>query len=127
VSGTDLPTGKAVFGAAPRVLAAAGSGIAAIVIIAGALWSVYRMARRRQPALRGVRRMTSPRQLVIGNLLIAVGTIVLSASGTLAGRLGKDTAFSLTLLIGIAILFAGFLVASTTPRQPLRALRQRAA
>ena len=128
VSGTDLPTGKDVFGVAPRVLAAAGSGIAAIVIIAGALWSVYRMARRRQPSLSGVRRtMSSPKQLVVGNLLIAAGTIVLSASGTLAGRLGKDTAFSLTLLIGIAILFAGFLVASTTSRQPLRSLHQRAA
>ncbi|MEY2443694.1 MAG: hypothetical protein QOE00_274, partial [Ilumatobacteraceae bacterium] len=42
VSGTELPTGKDVFGVAPRVLAAAGSGIAAIVIIAGALWSVFR-------------------------------------------------------------------------------------
>ncbi|MEP7202523.1 MAG: hypothetical protein ABI894_07940 [Ilumatobacteraceae bacterium] len=128
VSGTDLPTGKDVFGVAPRVLAAAGSGIAAVVIVAGALWSVYRMAHRRQPALAGVLRATSsPKQLVVGNLLIALGTIVLSASGTLAGRLGKDTAFSLTLLIGIAVLFAGFLVASTTSREPLRALRQRAA
>ena len=128
VSGTDLPTGKDVFGVAPRVLAAVGSGVAAIVIIAGALWSVYRMARRRQPALSGVRRTTSsPKQLVVGNLLIAAGTIVLSASGTLAGRLGKDTAFSLTLLIGICVLFAGFLVASTTSRRPLRSLHQRAA
>ena len=39
-------------GCSPRL----GSGVAAIVIIAGALWSVYRMARRRQPALSGVRR-----------------------------------------------------------------------
>jgi hypothetical protein len=59
--------------------------------------------------------------------LIAAGTIVLSASGTVAGRLGKDTAFSLTLLIGISVLFAGFLVASTTPRQATLALHQRAA
>jgi hypothetical protein len=128
VSGKDLPTGTDVFGVAPRVLAAVGSGIAAIVIIAGALWSAYRLARRREPALPGVRRAaSSPAQLVIGNLLIAAGTIVLSASGTLAGRLGKDTAFSLTLLIGIAVLFAGFLVASTMRRQPALVLRQRAA
>ena len=60
----------------------------------------------------GVRRTTSsPAHLVAGNLLIAAGTIVLSASGTLAGRLGKDTAFAVTLLIGIVVLFAGFLVA----------------
>lgn len=128
VSGKELPTGKDVFGVVPRVLAAVGSGVAALVIIAGALWSVYRLARRREPALPGVRRMaSSPAHLVAGNLLIAVGTLVLSASGTVAGRLGKDTAFALTLLIGIAVLFAGFLVASTMRRQPAVALRKRAA
>ena len=128
VSGTDLPTGKEVFGVAPRVLAAVGSGLAAVVIIAGALWSVYRLARHRTPALPGVRQLSSsPSHLVVGNLLIAAGTIVLSASGTLAGRLGKDTAFAVTLLIGIVVLFAGFLVASTARRRPMEALRQRAA
>ncbi len=128
VAGTDLPTGKDVFGVAPRVLAAVGSGVAALVIIVGALWSVYRLARRREPALSGVRRTaSSPTQLVVGNLLIALGTIVLSASGTVAGRLGKDTAFALTLLVGIVVLFAGFLVASTMPRRTVVALRQRAA
>ncbi len=128
VSGKGLPTGKEVFGVAPRVLAAVGSGVAAIVIVVGALWSVYRLARHRAPALAGVQRSArSPRHLVVGNVLIATGTIVLSASGTIAGRLGKDTAFALTLLIGIAILFAGFLVASTVRRQPVAALHQRAA
>jgi hypothetical protein len=128
VSGKELPTGKEVFGVAPRVLAAVGSGVAAIVIVVGALWSVYRLARHRAPALAGVERSArSPRHLVVGNVLIATGTIVLSASGTVAGRLGKDTAFALTLLIGVAILFAGFLVASTVRRQPVAALHQRAA
>jgi hypothetical protein len=128
VSGKDLPTGKDVFGVAPRVLAAVGSGLAALVIVVGALWSVYRLARHREPALSGVRRTgSSPAQLVVGNLLIAAGTIVLSASGTVAGRLGKDTAFSSTLLIGISVLFAGFLAASTVHRQQVVALHQRAA
>jgi hypothetical protein len=53
--------------------------------------------------------------LVLGNVLIAVGTLILSASGTLAGRLGKDQAFAVTLLAGIVVLFAGFLVASAAP------------
>jgi cytochrome bd-type quinol oxidase subunit 2 len=128
VSGKDLPTGKVVFGVAPRVLAAVGSGLAAMVIVVGALWSVYRLARHREPARAGVRRVASSAgQLVVGNLLIALGTLVLSASGTVAGRLGKDTAFALTLLIGIAVLFAGFLVASAGRRQPVVALHQRAA
>jgi len=128
VSGKELPTGSQVFGIAPRVAAALGSGIAALVIIVGALWSVVRILRNREPAMGGVRRGTSsPGHLVAGNLLIAVGTLVLSASGTLAGRLGKNTAFATTLLIGIVILFAGFLVASTTRRATVHALHQRAA
>jgi hypothetical protein len=97
VSVGELPTGKDVFGVAPRVLAAVGSGVAALVIVGGALWSVWRM--------------------VWGNVLIAVGTLVLSASGSLAGRLGKDRSFAVTLLAGIAVLFAGFLVAGTTRRR----------
>lgn len=128
VSGDELPTGKDVFGVAPRVLAAVGSGVAALVIVAGALWSAYRLARRRVPTLVGAHRsMPSPLHLVVGNLLIATGTLVLSASGTLAGRLGKDRAFALTLLIGVAVLFVGFLVASTQARRPAVASHQRAA
>jgi drug/metabolite transporter (DMT)-like permease len=57
---------------------------------------------------------------VWGNVLIAVGTLVLSASGSLAGRLGKDRSFAVTLLVGIAVLFAGFLVAGTTRRRTPR-------
>jgi hypothetical protein len=124
VSGSDLPTGKDVFGVAPRVLAAVGSGVAAVIIIAGALWSAYRLARHRVPAMPGVSRTAvAPRRLVVGNVLIALGTLVLSASGTLAGRLGKDRAFSVTLLLGIAVLFAGFLVTSSPGRRTLHVVR----
>ena len=117
VAGREFPTGKDVFGVAPRVLAAAGSGVAALVIIVGALWSAARVLRRQAPAVGGHRRsVVSPRRLALGNVLIATGTLVLSASGVLAGRLGKDTAFAITLLVGIVVLFCGFLVASATPR-----------
>ncbi|MBU6317738.1 MAG: hypothetical protein KGR47_14590 [Acidobacteria bacterium] len=114
VSGGELPTGKEVFGVAPRVLAAVGSGVAALVIIVGALWSAWRVLRGRNPSLNAQRSIPAPRRLVWGNVLIAVGTLVLSGSGSLAGRLGKDRAFAVTLLVGIVILFAGFLVASAT-------------
>jgi hypothetical protein len=46
-------------------------------------------------------------------VLVAVGAAVLSASGSLAGRLGADTSFAVTLTVGISVLFAGFLVASS--------------
>lgn len=116
VSGGELPTGKDVFGVAPRVLAAVGSGVAALVIIVGALWSAWRVARGRNPSLGAQRSVAAPRRLVAGNVLIAVGTLVLSGSGSLAGRLGKDRAFAVTLLVGIVVLFTGFVVASTRPR-----------
>ncbi len=116
VAGSEMPTGKDVFGVAPRVLAAVFSGVPALVIIGGALWSAWRLVRHRPPALSGVARATpAPRRLVLGNVLIAGGTLILSASGTLAGRLGKDEAFAITLLAGIVVLFVGFLVASAPP------------
>jgi len=117
VTGTELPTGKDVFGVAPRVLAAVGSGVAALVIIVGALWSAWRVWRGRTPSFGVARTVMTPRRLVLGNVLIAVGTLVLSGSGSLAGRLGKDRAFAVTLLVGIGVLFTGFLVASSSPRR----------
>lgn len=114
----EFPTGKEVFGVAPRVLAAVGSGVAAVVIIAGALWSAWRVWRGRVPSLGAARTVLAPGRLVVGNVLIAIGTLVLSASGTLAGRLGKDRAFAVTLLVGICVLFAGFLVATSNSRRP---------
>lgn len=118
VHGFELPTGKEVFGVAPRVLAAVGSGVAAAVIILGAVWSAWRVRRGMTPSFGTQRARPAARRLVAGNLLIAGGTLVLSASGTIAGRLGKDRAFAITLLVGISVLFAGFLVASAPAKQP---------
>ena len=122
----QFPTGKEVFGAAPRILAAVGSGVPALVIILGALWSTWRVLTKKNPSLNSTnqRNVVSPGRLAVGNVLIATGTIVLSLSGTLAGRLGKDRAFAITLLTGVVVLFVGFLVASNSTR---RASVQRAA
>jgi len=118
VPADELPEGRDLFAPLPRVLAAVGSGVAAVVVIGGALWSAWRLWRRGARA-GGGRSDVSPSRLALGNVIIAVGTLVLSASGTLAGRLGKDTAFALTLVTGVVILFCGFLVA--TPRRVSRA------
>jgi hypothetical protein len=109
-----FPTAKELFGVGPRLFAALGSGIPAVVIIGGALWSALRIMRHRVPAatMSARRAAIHPKQLAAGNLLIALGAIVLSASGTIAGRLGKDRAFAITLLVGVSVLFAGFIVAS---------------
>lgn len=115
---SEFPAGRDVFGGAPRALAAFGSGVPALIIIAGALWSTWRVMRHQSPALMHAtqRNVKSPWRLAAGNVLIASGTLILSASGLLAGRLGQDRAFAITLLIGVCVLFAGFLVASNSTR-----------
>ena len=116
VVSNEFPAGREIFGAAPRILAAVGSGVPAMFIIVGALWSAWRVVRKQNPAAAKStsRTVTSPKRLAGGNVLIAVGTLVLSASGTLAGRLGQDRAFAITLLCGVSILFSGFLVAGNS-------------
>ena len=103
VRGTDIPVGKDVFGAFPRVLAAAGSGVAATVIVVGAIWSGLRYAR--------ARRADGHARLAIANVLIALGTLILSSGGLVQGIVGHDEAFSLSLAAGIGVIYAGFLVA----------------
>jgi hypothetical protein len=100
VHGTEIPTGKDVFDAFPRALAAVGSGVAAVVIFAGALFSAWRYARDRRDG-----------RLAAANALIALGTLVLSGGGVLQGAVGDDEAFAITLATGITIIYAGFLVA----------------
>ncbi len=109
-----FPRARDHFGMLPRMLAAIGSGVPALVIIIGALWSMARLMSGRTPAVGGARRdgLVSARRLVVSNVLVALGTLVLSASGSLAGRLGEERAFTVTLSIGVVILFIGFLVPS---------------
>jgi hypothetical protein len=115
-----LPTGKEHFGALPRILAAVGSAVPATVIFAGAAWSAWRVLRGASPAVTtsATRNVFSARRLALGNVLIAVGAAVLSASGALSGRVGADRAFAITLATGICVLFAGFLVASNATSAP---------
>jgi hypothetical protein len=109
----ELPEGSDVFGPLPRILAAVCSGGAALVIVAGALWSAWRLARGgRRVAVDG-RPTVAAGRLALGNVIIAAGTLVLAASGTLNARLGAETAFAVTLVTGISLLFVGFLVATS--------------
>jgi hypothetical protein len=108
-----IPVGKEVFGVFPRVLAAVGSGLGALVVFGGAAWSAVRFARAARGRAAAPRSGgPSPARMVAANGLIAVGTLVLSGGGTLQGVLGHDEAFTLTLATGIAVIYAGFLVAA---------------
>ena len=110
VHGTAIPVGKDVFGALPRILAAVGSGVAAVVIIGGAVLSATRFARDRSVPGNG--------RLAAANTLIAVGTLVLSSGGLVQGVVGHDESFTLSLAVGISIIYGGFVLASSRPRVP---------
>jgi hypothetical protein len=114
----QLAQGSRVFGPLPRILAAVSSGGAATVIFAGAAWSAWRWRRGRSTTSDGENgnrpgRGLSASRLAFSNLLIALGTLVLSASGLLNSVVGAMTGFSVTLLVGISVIFAGFLATST--------------
>ena len=103
IAADRIPVGKDVFGALPRALAGVGSGLGAFVVFGGAAWSAVRFARARRPG---------SGRLAGGNGLIALGTLVLASGGLLQGIVGSDEAFALTLAVGIAVIYAGFAVAS---------------
>jgi hypothetical protein len=105
-----IPVGKEFFGVFPRVMAAVGSGDAAVVIIGGAVWSAARFVRRRdEPGMA---------RLAAANGRIALGTIVLSSGGLAQGIVGHDEAFTISLALGISVIYAGFLVSVSTARSP---------
>jgi hypothetical protein len=104
----SIPVGKDVFDVLPRVLAAAGSGLGALVIFGGAVYSAARFARDRSTP--------GSARLAGANALIALGTIVLSSGGLVQGIVGHDEAFALSLAIGISVIYSGFLVSTYEPR-----------
>jgi hypothetical protein len=100
-----IPVGKDHLDALPRALAGIGSGVGALVLFGGALWSAIGYTRRRgEPGRAGA--------LAAGNALIAVGTLVLSSGGLLQGVVGHDESFTISLAVGISVIYAGFVVAS---------------
>ncbi len=103
-----LPQGSEVFGLLPRIIAAVYSGAGALVVFGGAIWSIAQI-RRKQP------------RLVVGNLVIALGTAVLSMSGLLNSLFGEMDAFAITLTAGIVVLFIGFLISTSSTASLSRA------
>jgi hypothetical protein len=103
-----IPSGRELFGAGPRIMAAVGSGVGATVVLAGAVWSAVTAWRR--AAVPGARR------LAVANALIALGVLTASSGGLLQGLVGHDEAFAVTTATAVAVIYAGFLVATSTDR-----------
>lgn len=104
-----IPVGRDVLAPLPRVLAAIGSGVGALVVFGGAVWSGLRYGRKRGEP--GAARLAS------ANALIAIGVLILSSGGLTQGFFGHDTAFTLSLVTGITVIYAGFAVSSRSSRR----------
>lgn len=106
-----LPSGKDVFGDGttahrlPQLISIPSYAI----LVAGAVWSAFRMRGRRDLRDRSV-----------GTLLIVVGASITAVAGSAFAAAGNAPAFSLALLAGVATMYAGFLRAtrSATVRAP---------
>lgn len=86
-------------GSLPRLLAAIGSGVGSLVLIGGALWSAWVFYRRRHSGRRA-----------LSNVIIAVGVLVVALGGT-ATLTGANGVLEAANLAGVAVMFAGFLLA----------------
>jgi len=85
-------------GSLPRILAAIGSGVGSIVLFGGALWSAWVFFRRRNQGRRAV-----------ANAVIALGVLIVAAGGTVAFT-GASGVLEVTNLIGVTVMFVGFLL-----------------
>ena len=100
-------------------------GVAAMVIIGGALWSAWRLLRlRRSRSASSNPSGLTPGRLALANLLIATGTLILSAGGVLNSVVDEMNGFALSLVAGIAVIFLGFLLTNTDDRRNLRSLAE---
>jgi hypothetical protein len=96
-----IPAGSDVWGSPslPRDLSRYYSYGGFAIVVAGALWSAWSLARHKDESLR---------PLVSGNVLIAGGTTLVAVAGGLA-RYGQGVPFSIALLSGVTVMFIGFL------------------
>ena len=86
-------------GSLPRILAGIGSGLGSLILIGGALWSAWVFARLRQNGRRA-----------LSNIVIAIGVLIIAAGGTVTFT-GANGILETTNLIGLVVMFAGFLLA----------------
>ncbi|MBA3690681.1 MAG: hypothetical protein H0W82_04625 [Actinobacteria bacterium] len=108
----ELPSGREVFGAGtpahrlPQLISIPSY----LILVGGAAWSAWRM--RGRPELRD--RFT-------GTVWIAIGATVIAGVGSAFAAAGNLPVFSISLLVGIAAMFWGFVRASRARTSPLRA------
>ena len=109
IAGIGIPEGSEVFeggmteidGApvpSPRIFAAIAGGVGSLVVIGLALRGVVRNRR-------------ANRRVMWGNVLIVLGTLAPATGGSLTA-LGEGEGLAVSLLVGAALLWAGYRIAS---------------
>lgn len=88
-----------------KILAIGVNSVGTLILLGGLLYSVYRF-----------RKSGTHRNRMLGCLLIAGGTLTVAMGGT-ATRLGSEQFLYVAMLIGISLIFGGYLLA----RRPDRA------
>ena len=100
-----IPSGAEVMPEGPRMLSRLYSFTGFFIVVGGALWSAWRLARSREPA---------SRRLAGANTLIAAGTFVVAVASGFA-RYGRGSIFAIGLFAGVGLMFMGFLRTSSRP------------
>lgn len=103
----QIPRGRDVWRADPSMTSLVNwySIVPWALIIIIALWTSRPRKGTRPPVER-----------VRGNWLIAAGVTITAVGGFALRRIGRGSAFSVSLALGVIVMFAGFLLASRAPR-----------
>ena len=101
-----IPAGSEVMPSAVRMLARYYSFAGFFIVVGGALYSSWRLGRGRQRDMR---------RIVAANALIATGTVVVAVGSGFAFY-GRGWPFSVGLLIGVSLMFWGFVKTRGAPR-----------
>lgn len=104
LAGFDVPQGSDYFGALPRVLVVLSNAVGTLVVVGGTVWSGWR-SRGRGAAARARFR---------GTLVITLGVLIAATGGALT-FLSKVNSQAATLTAGVAVMYAGFVLASRRP------------
>ncbi len=100
---TGVPHDVFASGFGPRLFAIIGGAVGATILIVLALVSVFRFWK-------------TNRRIVWGNLLIVAGTFAAASGGT-GLAVGESSAFALSLLLAVTLIWAGYRVASGGRRE----------
>lgn len=114
VSGFAVPHGPDLFPVYVRALVVLSNVVGTIIVVGGTVWSGLR-SRGRGPAAASRFR---------GTMLIAFGVLVSAAGGGMT-YLGEENGLALSLVIGVAVMYYGFVVASRRPAAHRAARRRR--